>query len=424
MGKSVVAILQTKPATILEDYHKLMNLAEYQQYIDKNCDTALKINISWHYFYPSSSTTPWQLDGVIRAMLRDGYKRELIHGCHNRTVVIDAHLGEEQNKHLCVIKNHNLRNIHLYEGEEWINIYDAVGDLAKEFICLNKVYPKGFSIPKRFIGENIIHLPTVKTHHFTTITGAMKNAFGGLLNEHRHWTHPYIHETLCDLLMIQKKIHKGIFAVMDGTFAGDGPGPRCMIPYVKNVILASADQVAIDAVSAYLMGFDPLKDIKFIKIAHEMGLGCGDIKKISVVGDTEVLENRWNFEGPYSKKMPFAARMQHKIYWGPLKKPLEWTLKTILAPWSYIASVIYHDFYWYPTHLNNVNKILQCDWGRLFYNWEKLMLPPNDLKTAGFSDVGEKAYKLDKSRMPDLKKSIRILGTCIKEAPEFSIRRR
>ena len=129
--------------------------------------------------------------------------------------------------------------MHLYEGEEWIDVRDAVGDLTKKFLCLNEVYPKGFSIPKRFIGENIIHLPTVKTHIFTTTTGAMKNAFGGLLNEHRHWTHPVIHETLVDLLMIQKKIHRGVFAVMDGTFAGDGPGPRCMIPHVKNVLLAS-----------------------------------------------------------------------------------------------------------------------------------------------------------------------------------------
>jgi len=139
-------------------------------------------------------------------------------------------------------------------------------------LCLNEVYPKGFSIPKRFIGENIIHLPTVKTHVFTTTTGAMKNAFGGLLNEKRHWTHPVIHETLVDLLMIQKKIHKGIFAVMDGTFAGDGPGPRCMVPHVKNVLLASADQVAIDAVAAKLMGFDPLKDCKYIRLAHDAGL--------------------------------------------------------------------------------------------------------------------------------------------------------
>ena len=60
-----------------------------------------------------------------------------------------------------------------------------------------------------------------------------------------------------DLLAIQKEIHTGLFAVMDGTTAGNGPGPRLMMPVEKNVILASADQVAIDAVSAKLMGFDP-----------------------------------------------------------------------------------------------------------------------------------------------------------------------
>ena len=86
----------------------------------------------------------------------------------------------------------------------------------------------------------------------------MKNAFGGLLNTRRHYTHSWIHETLVDLLAIQKEIHSGIFAVMDGTTAGNGPGPRTMYPEIKNVILASGDQVAIDAVAAKLMGFDPL----------------------------------------------------------------------------------------------------------------------------------------------------------------------
>ena len=218
-------------------------------------------------------------------MKQDGYDPNLIHACHNRTVVIDAHLGERENKQINVVEAHGLRNVHLYEGDEpWINIRDAVGDLTKKFLCLNEVYPDGFMIPRRFIGENIIHLPTVKTHVFTTTTGAMKNAFGGLLNERRHWTHPVIHETLVDLLMIQKKIHRGVFAVMDGTFAGDGPGPRCMVPHVKNVILASADQVAIDAVAAKLMGIDPLS-IKFIRLAHDLGLGCGDPREIEIVGD-------------------------------------------------------------------------------------------------------------------------------------------
>ena len=413
MSSSKVAIVRTSPRTVLEDYHRVMNLAGYREVIDPQADTALKVNISWHFFYPSSSTTPWQLEGVIRAMKKDGYDPNLIHACHNRTVVIDAHLGERENKQLNVVEAHGLRNVHLYEGEEWVNIRDAVGDLTKEFLCLNEVYPNGFSIPKRFIGENIIHLPTVKTHVFTTTTGAMKNAFGGLLNEHRHWTHPVIHETLVDLLMIQKRIHRGLFAVMDGTFAGDGPGPRCMVPHVKNVLLASADQVAIDAMAAKLMGFDPLKDCKFIRLAHERGLGCGDPRQIEVVGDMDAAAENWHFDGPF-KKMTFASRMQHKIYWGRLKSVLEWSLKTWLAPWAYIASVLYHDMYWYPRNGNGrVHEALRSEWGRLFHNWEKLT--PDE---RGFPDVGPAPGQFVRNTKQLLRMGVGILGTCIKEAPE------
>lgn len=421
--KSKVAILKTSPATVLEDYHRLMNLADYQDELPKDKDTALKINISWHFFFPATSTTPWQLDGVIRAMKRDGYNPDLIHGCHNRTVVIDAHLGERENKQVNVTDAHGLRNVHLYEGEEWIHIREAVGDLVDQFLCLNDVYRDGFMIPKRFIGENILHLPTVKTHVFTTTTGAMKNAFGGLLNERRHWTHPVIHETLVDLLMIQKKIHSGVFAVMDGTFAGDGPGPRCMRPCCKNVLLASADQVAIDATAAKLMGFDPLRDLKYIRLAHEKGLGCGDPREIEIVGDEEAAKENWHFDGPY-QKMTFASRMQHKIYWGPLKKPLEWTLKTVLAPWSYIASVLYHDSYWYPAHQQRVHELLHSDWGRLFHHWEQLVIPPDDLTRPGWNEVGEDPVELDPHTLQMLMKSFKILGGCVREAPEFAARKR
>ena len=420
MTHSKVAVVRTSPETVLDDYHRVMNLAGYQSAIAKDIDTALKINISWHFFYPGCSTTPWQLDGVIRAMKRDGYDPSLIHGCHNRTVVIDAYLGERENKQINVIEAHNLRNIHLYEPqEEWVDIREAVGDLVDKFLCLRDVYPRGFSIPKRLIGENIIHLPTVKTHVFTTMTGAMKNAFGGLLNEHRHWTHPVIHETLVDLLMIQQRIHAGVFAVMDGTFAGDGPGPRCMVPHVKNVLLASADQVAIDAVAASMMGFDPLVDVKFIRLAHEAGLGCGDPSEIEIVGDQDVARENWHFVGPF-KKMTFAARMQHLIYWGRLKKPIEWSLKTFLAPWAYIASVLYHDCFWYPSlSRSRMRKVLGSPWGRLFENWETA-----ETSETGYLDVGPRAPHVVRGTFRLMGMGIRILLTCVKEAPELAARRR
>ena len=416
---SKVAVLKTSPRTVLEDHHRLMNLAGDQDVFAKDVDTALKVNISWHFFYPGSNTTPWQLEGVIRAMLRDGYDADLLHACHNRTVVIDAHLGERENKQIDVIEAHGLRNIHLYEGgEEWVEVHEAVGGLADEFLVLNDVYPDGFSIPKRFIGENIIHLPTVKTHVFTTTTGAMKNAFGGLLNERRHWTHPVIHDTLVDLLAIQQKIHRGVFAVMDGTFAGDGPGPRCMTPYVKNVLLASSDQVAIDAIAAKMMGFDPL-EIRYIRLAHERGLGCGDPRDIEIVGDEAAAAESWNFVGPYDK-MTFASRMQHLIYWGPLKKPLEWSLKTFLAPWSYVASVTYHDSLWYPlVAKRRMRKVLASEWGRLFSNWERVT--PDE---RGFESVGDAPAEIKRTGFRAFLTSLGVLWTCLKEAPEVEARRR
>ena len=69
-----------------------------------------------------------------------------------------------------------------------------------------------------------------------------------------------------------------------------------------------------------------------------MGLGCGDPRDIEIVGDLEAAQENWKFVGPF-EKMTFASRMQHKIYWGPLRKPIEWSLKTVLAPWAYMASV-------------------------------------------------------------------------------------
>ena len=356
-----VAVLRTNPETVLNDYYKLMHLANYEKYLPKGKHTALKINISWHHFYPACSTTPWQLEGVISTLLADGYKNELIHACHNRTVVVSAKKGEIANKHKPVIERYGLRNIHLYENEEWTT-YEPRGKM----LVLPEIFPNGIKIPKRMIGENIIHLPTMKTHVFTTITGAMKNAFGGLLHEKRHWTHSVIHETLVDLLTIQKEIHSGIFAVMDGTFAGDGPGPRCMVPNVKNYILACGDQVAIDAVAAKMMGFDPMS-IKFIRLAHEAGLGCGDPKEIEVVGE-DVSNVNFRFRG---NENTFASRGQKLIYWGPLKPIEKLLLRTIITPWSYLASIAYHDWYWYPfIGKNRVMRVMETEWGSLFEKYD------------------------------------------------------
>ncbi len=74
MERSRVAVLKTHPATVIDDYRRLLHLAGYQRFLPPGPEIALKINISWHFFYPACSTTPWQLDGVIATLLEDGYR--------------------------------------------------------------------------------------------------------------------------------------------------------------------------------------------------------------------------------------------------------------------------------------------------------------------------------------------------------------
>jgi uncharacterized protein (DUF362 family) len=371
MGR--VAVLKTKPETILEDIQEVMHLAEFTSALPKEITTGLKINISWQTWYPACSSTPWQIEGAIQALQAAGY--EDIVGVHNDTVVVDTKVGEFNNKHRFVTDKYDIPCIYLYEEDfEWFEFKPK-----QPLLVLDQVYKDGIFIPKALVGMNIIQLPTVKTHVFTTITGAMKNAFGGLLHRNRHWTHSVIHDTLIDLLTIQKEIHPGIFAVMDGTFAGDGPGPRAMRWHQKDILLASADQVAIDAVSAKLQGFDPMS-LRFIRGAHEKGLGVGDPSQIEIVGYDIEQEPNWGFR----REDTFASRGQKLIYHGFLKPFEHLLLRTPLVPWSYFASNFYHNVYWYPfVGRKRVESALQNPWGKLFksYGDGEVVMPGMEPKT-------------------------------------------
>ncbi len=375
-GRGKVAVLKTTPDTVLEDYRQLMHLAGYQEALPKDVETILKINVSWQTWYPACSTVPWQLEGVIKTLQDDGYQNLI--GGQNNTVVVDAYVAERNNKQKIIVDQYGVRNVHLYEPQvEWV-VYEPKAPM----LVLDRIYPEGVKIPKMFIGKNIIQLPTVKTHVFTVITGAMKNAFGGLLSEKRHWTHAVIDETIVDLLTIQQEIHPGLFAVMDGTFAGDGPGPRAMRWHEKDIILASADQVAIDAISAKLQGFDPMS-LKFIRLAHELGLGVGDPKDIEVVG-YDISGEDWGF----IQEDTFASRGQKAIYHGWLH-PLEpLLLRSPLVPWSYLASNLYHNVYWYPfVGRKRVEKALETKWGQLFksYGDGEVVMPGIEPQTAAIA---------------------------------------
>ncbi len=361
--KARVAILETKPDTVLEDVGRTMELAEVKKYLDPKATTILKDNISWHFPFPGANTTPWQLEGTIQKLRADGYS-DLV--CvQNNTVVTDPKKGERLNRYLPILDQYGVpvRYNCFADDLKWIT-YKPKGKM----LVLPKIYPEGITIPEFFLGKNIVHLPTVKCHIYTTTTGAMKNAFGGLLNTRRHYTHSWIHETLVDLLTIQKEIHSGIFAVKDGTTCGNGPGPRTMIPVEKNLMLASGDQVAIDAVAAKLMGFDPMS-IKYIRLAHEAGLGCGDPRDIEVVG---MDISNMNFKFTVGDNS--ASRIGDAIWFGPFKGLQNLFFHTPLVNLFVFGSYFYHDYIWYPTigKKRTAEYTKNSQWMRLFEQYPEV----------------------------------------------------
>ncbi len=237
--RPIVAVRKTAPDTVLEDIRIAMEQAKFREFLDPSAPVILKDNISWHFPFLGANTTPWQLEGVILTLRDAGYKEIVC--VQNDTVVTDAFKGERLNKYLPIFKKYDIPVLYNFKPQDvrWVEFTPKA-----KMRVLGGIFPEGLKIPEYFLGKNVVHLPTVKCHIYTGTTGAMKNAFGGLLNSRRHYTHSVIHETLNDLLDIQKEIHRGIFTVMDGTICGNGPGPRTMIPVEKDLILASGDCTA------------------------------------------------------------------------------------------------------------------------------------------------------------------------------------
>lgn len=358
MKTSYVAVVKAQPASIGRDYHRLLTEAGLLEHLGDYRPVIIKLNLSWTKFYPACSSPPWQLDQTVLHLLQNGVTANNIIPVENKTVVTKPLLGAKNNGWDKVFAKHGIGFVPLPETK-WVTFQPSTPLLA-----LDRIFPDGIEIPEMFIGKPIIHLPTMKTHGHSTTTGAVKNSFGGLLKEARHYCHKHMHEVLVDLMLLQKEIHPKVFAVMDGTTAGNGAGPRTMTPYDAGLILASPDSVACDAIAAKIMGFNPLH-IPYLRMCHDMGLGVADPSQIELVGD-DVAELNLAF----STRRSLVIWGDQMLRRGPLRfleKPL---LHSKLIGWAPLASNIYHDYLWYPLiGRRHIKQFEAGRWGNLFASY-------------------------------------------------------
>jgi uncharacterized protein (DUF362 family) len=339
-----LAVLKTTPKTYFDDVARLFRLARFDDIQDPRKPTVIKLNISWQEYFPSCSTQPYQLDGTLRELSKRHFDDVL--AVENMTVVTDARKGMIKNRFVPLLEKFDIPYTILLD-EEWVEVNPSRPMVFGQEDML---------MPKPIMGAQIIHLPTFKCHGHSTITCSMKNAFG-FLRTVRHHYHLKIHQILVDLLRIQKEFCGPLFGFADGTIAMDGAGPRTGRPYVQGYIAASGDLVALDALAAKMIGYDPMS-IGHIRMAHEQGLGNADLDSVDIVGDC-VSGVCFNYKTKLDPVIRFD-RLFRSSWLEPFMMRSDF-FKVNVKISHYLRDI------WLKTRgKRHIARIMKTDWGRLF----------------------------------------------------------
>jgi uncharacterized protein (DUF362 family) len=264
LEKSVVAVLKVKNS-IFESISRAMDLADWTTYLKENQDIALKINLGWDMFIPGSITSPMVTEGVIR----------VIYDYVDTIYIVESdQVLEDIEK--AFFRSNTSKICKKYSKVNWFNTSSKKTITIKEE---GNYILKTIDVPKILLDLDFITIPVMKTHDKSTITCALKNQWG-CLPMFRHEYHLVLDQALADINFILPPV----FVVVDGTIALEGNGPKNGQPKEMNLVLAGNDPVAVDSVTAELMGFDS-SQIKHLQFCSQRGIGTNDMKEIKIIGE-------------------------------------------------------------------------------------------------------------------------------------------
>ncbi len=265
-----IAIEMTSRDSVLASVQRAMDLAGWQERIPRGAEVALKPNLGWDLFLPGATTSPWVLEGVVRT-LRDWVGR--INVVESDQVVVNVEKAFRLNRIDRVCREYDLR---------WVNMTHAP---TRSVSLPNGRVLTELKVPEILLRMPVITVPVMKTHNKTVITGALKNQWG-CVPRFRHNYHLVLDAALADI----NAAVRPCFAVMDATVGLEGNSPKSGVPKVVNRILASGDCVALDAVAAKIMGFEPAR-IGHLQECVAAEIGVADLNQITTVGDDDLSLN-------------------------------------------------------------------------------------------------------------------------------------
>lgn len=264
---------------VFDAVRSAMELAGWEEVIKSGLDIAVKPNLCLDILLPGHITSAWVMEGVIR-VIRNRVGR--IYVVESDTFTTDCENGVRVSGIYGVCKQYDV---------EWYNFS------KNKFVAVTgkniKVLGDKVDIPELLTKVKLISVPVMKTHGNSIVSGAIKNQWG-CLRKSRLDYHEHIDEALADL----NTIIKPVFSIMDATIGCDGKGPKQGTPRILDCILASADNVALDAVATKIMGI-PIEKVVHIKRCEERQTGIGALDKITILGEST---DKLNFKFRYGKK--------------------------------------------------------------------------------------------------------------------------
>lgn len=163
-------------------------------------------------------------------------------------------------------------------------VADRMGIAQADFststsVCFNQgVHFKEAPIANGVLAaDGLVNLCKLKTHALTGMTGAVKNLFGIIVGPRKaqlHVQYPDL-QSFAHMLSDLNREFPPRLTVMDAIVAMEGNGPMNGTPRSCGWLIIGFDPVAIDAVGAVIMGYDP-DDLVVLKTAQRAGLGLAD----------------------------------------------------------------------------------------------------------------------------------------------------
>jgi uncharacterized protein (DUF362 family) len=270
----------------LEDaLRKAMKAAEWERHVKGK--VFIKPNLCSKNYIPGAVTNPQVLFHLV-SLLRDKVEEVVVGESNGYNYCCDDALkltGVEK-----IVKKAGGKTVNL-SNDETVKVQNH-----KTFILTN------FPLPKTLVqADSLVDVPVMKTHEFTTYSGAIKNLFGCIPDDRRIFLHPNFDMVLYDLLVLLEPN----FVIMDATVAMEGNGPNRGISIPMNLILASNNLLAIDKLCTEIMGIDwkEISHLKFIdKYSQE--------EEIQIIGE-DIKAFKRPFLTPY---LDVAVRAQRWVY--------------------------------------------------------------------------------------------------------------